>query len=215
MENFVWIKFRDQNINPLPYVSAMDEKGPLPAWAFAGIDHCLSTWTWARKGERHIFLHIMYWEMSWLSYVRFANEVFLLLASFTVTGKRLGKRENSLITILSAFEIQPRLDTAVSLYVSNFLFFFLSLYYTFNYSPIKINQFEGHFMKLQADSNYLLSKEYEVHLGLRDALAVIVLSRVSLPASPVESQADQAQQLEWHVASEAERSFMPESIPCS
>ncbi|XP_006859617.1 PREDICTED: receptor-type tyrosine-protein phosphatase beta-like isoform X2 [Chrysochloris asiatica] len=27
--------------------------------------------------------------------------------------------------------------------------------------PIKINQFEGHFMKLQADSNYLLSKEYE------------------------------------------------------
>nr|KAF6453597.1 protein tyrosine phosphatase receptor type B [Molossus molossus] len=31
--------------------------------------------------------------------------------------------------------------------------------------PIKINQFEGHFMKLQADSNYLLSKEYE---DLRD-----------------------------------------------
>ncbi|XP_066489420.1 receptor-type tyrosine-protein phosphatase beta [Tiliqua scincoides] len=28
-------------------------------------------------------------------------------------------------------------------------------------SPIKINQFEMHFMKLQADSNYLLSKEYE------------------------------------------------------
>ncbi|XP_006923799.1 receptor-type tyrosine-protein phosphatase beta isoform X2 [Pteropus alecto] len=27
--------------------------------------------------------------------------------------------------------------------------------------PIKVNQFEGHFMKLQADSNYLLSKEYE------------------------------------------------------
>uniref|UniRef100_A0ABI7X0M7 protein-tyrosine-phosphatase n=1 Tax=Felis catus TaxID=9685 RepID=A0ABI7X0M7_FELCA len=27
--------------------------------------------------------------------------------------------------------------------------------------PIIINQFEGHFMKLQADSNYLLSKEYE------------------------------------------------------
>lgn len=27
--------------------------------------------------------------------------------------------------------------------------------------PIKIIQFEGHFMKLQADSNYLLSKEYE------------------------------------------------------
>ncbi|XP_055986716.1 receptor-type tyrosine-protein phosphatase beta [Sorex fumeus] len=27
--------------------------------------------------------------------------------------------------------------------------------------PIKIHQFEGHFMKLQADSNYLLSKEYE------------------------------------------------------
>uniref|UniRef100_A0A7N4NLI0 protein-tyrosine-phosphatase n=1 Tax=Sarcophilus harrisii TaxID=9305 RepID=A0A7N4NLI0_SARHA len=28
-------------------------------------------------------------------------------------------------------------------------------------SPIKVNQFEAHFMKLQADSNYLLSKEYE------------------------------------------------------
>ncbi|XP_054844181.1 receptor-type tyrosine-protein phosphatase beta isoform X4 [Eublepharis macularius] len=28
-------------------------------------------------------------------------------------------------------------------------------------SPIKINQFEMHFTKLQADSNYLLSKEYE------------------------------------------------------
>ncbi|KAJ6651427.1 hypothetical protein lerEdw1_021000 [Lerista edwardsae] len=28
-------------------------------------------------------------------------------------------------------------------------------------SPIKVNQFEMHFMKLQADSNYLLSKEYE------------------------------------------------------
>ncbi|KAM6215978.1 receptor-type tyrosine-protein phosphatase beta [Rhynchocyon petersi] len=27
--------------------------------------------------------------------------------------------------------------------------------------PVKTNQFEGHFMKLQADSNYLLSKEYE------------------------------------------------------
>ncbi|XP_040846008.1 receptor-type tyrosine-protein phosphatase beta isoform X2 [Ochotona curzoniae] len=27
--------------------------------------------------------------------------------------------------------------------------------------PIRVNQFEGHFMKLQADSNYLLSKEYE------------------------------------------------------
>ncbi|KAM8803712.1 receptor-type tyrosine-protein phosphatase beta isoform 2-T2 [Rhynchonycteris naso] len=27
--------------------------------------------------------------------------------------------------------------------------------------PIKVNQFEAHFMKLQADSNYLLSKEYE------------------------------------------------------
>uniref|UniRef100_A0A9L0JDY9 protein-tyrosine-phosphatase n=1 Tax=Equus asinus TaxID=9793 RepID=A0A9L0JDY9_EQUAS len=27
--------------------------------------------------------------------------------------------------------------------------------------PIKVSQFEGHFMKLQADSNYLLSKEYE------------------------------------------------------
>ncbi|XP_053114048.1 receptor-type tyrosine-protein phosphatase beta isoform X2 [Hemicordylus capensis] len=27
--------------------------------------------------------------------------------------------------------------------------------------PIKVNQFEIHFMKLQADSNYLLSKEYE------------------------------------------------------
>ncbi|XP_019062084.1 receptor-type tyrosine-protein phosphatase beta isoform X1 [Fukomys damarensis] len=30
-----------------------------------------------------------------------------------------------------------------------------------NSCPIKVNQFEGHFMKLQADSNYLLSKEYE------------------------------------------------------
>ncbi|XP_030404601.1 receptor-type tyrosine-protein phosphatase beta isoform X1 [Gopherus evgoodei] len=28
-------------------------------------------------------------------------------------------------------------------------------------SPIKVNQFEAHFTKLQADSNYLLSKEYE------------------------------------------------------
>lgn len=110
--------------------------------------------------------------------MRFANEVFLLLASLTVTGKRLGKRENSLITILSAFEIQPRLGMAVSLYVSNFLF----LFSIFNYSPIIINQFEGHFMKLQADSNYLLSKEYEVQLGLRDALAIPVL-RISLPAS--------------------------------
>lgn len=37
-------------------------------------------------------------------------------------------------------------------------------------------------MKLQADSNYLLSKEYEVQLGLRDALAILVL-RISLPTS--------------------------------
>ncbi|XP_028934309.1 receptor-type tyrosine-protein phosphatase beta [Ornithorhynchus anatinus] len=28
-------------------------------------------------------------------------------------------------------------------------------------SPIRVSQFEGHFMKLQADSNYLLSREYE------------------------------------------------------
>ncbi|KAB0403893.1 hypothetical protein E2I00_016985 [Balaenoptera physalus] len=41
------------------------------------------------------------------------------------------------------------------------LVIFFSFYYILNYSPIKVNQFEGHFMKLQADSNYLLSKEYE------------------------------------------------------
>lgn len=159
----------------------MVEKGPLPAWAFAGIDHYLSTWTWARKGERHIFLHIMYWKMSWLSYVRFANEVFLLLASFTATGKRLGKSENSLITILSAFEIQFGLGMVVPLFISTFLFFFF--YCIFNYSPIKVNQFEGHFMKLQADSNYLLSKEYEVRLRLREALAVWSLA--GFPSRPL------------------------------
>ena len=30
------------------------------------------------------------------------------------------------------------------------------------FSPIKVSHFEAHFTKLQADSNYLLSKEYEV-----------------------------------------------------
>jgi len=49
-------------------------------------------------------------------------------------------------------------------------------------------------MKLQADSNYLLSKEYEVRLRLRDASAVLVATRISLPISPVESQADRAQE---------------------
>lgn len=49
-------------------------------------------------------------------------------------------------------------------------------------------------MKLQADSNYLLSKEYEVRLRLRDALAVLVSSRTSLPTSPVEAQADRAEE---------------------
>lgn len=54
-------------------------------------------------------------------------------------------------TRYSTFPVSP---------VTSFSFRFI-----FNYSPIKINQFEGHFMKLQADSNYLLSKEYEVLLG--------------------------------------------------
>lgn len=30
-------------LSPLPYVTAMVEKGPLPSWASAGIGHCLST----------------------------------------------------------------------------------------------------------------------------------------------------------------------------
>lgn len=34
-------------------------------------------------------------------------------------------------------------------------------------------------MKLQADSNYLLSKEYEVQLKQNEASASLVLSRIS------------------------------------
>lgn len=56
-------------------------------------------------------------------------------------------------------------------------------------------------MKLQADSNYLLSKEYEVRLRLRDASAVLVATRISLPISPVESQADRAQESGWRAGS--------------
>ena len=57
-------------------------------------------------------------------------------------------------------------------------------------------------MKLQADSNYLLSKEYEVQLRGNDALAPLVLSRISLQAFTVESQADWAQELGWHLGSQ-------------
>lgn len=102
---------------------------------------------------------------------------FFFWLPFTVTGKLLGKRENSLITILSAFK-----------YSSNWLWHFpfsnvLFLLLYFNYSPIKVNQFEGHFMKLQADSNYLLSKEYEVQLRRSDALAPWSLA--AFPSQPV------------------------------
>lgn len=65
-----------------------------------------------------------------------------------------------------------------------------SFCFMFNYSPIKVNQFEGHFMKLQADSNYLLSKEYEVLLRCSEVLTPPVLSRISLLTFTVESEAD-------------------------
>lgn len=94
------------------------------------------------------------------------RSLFFFWLPCTVTGKLLGKRENSLITILPVFEIQLQLVTA---FFSSVIFFPFVL--CFNSSPIKVNQFEGHFMKLQADSNYLLSKEYEVRLRCRDTLA--------------------------------------------
>lgn len=56
-------------------------------------------------------------------------------------------------------------------------------------------------MKLQADSNYLLSKEYEVQLRCNDVLASLVLSKNFLSAFTVESQPNWAQELEWHLGS--------------
>lgn len=91
----------------------------------------------------------------WYS-VRFANKAPLSFLSISQQPENLLVRENVLINSLLKY------NSAWWEYFPVPSVTFFSSCFVLNYSPIKINQFEGHFMKLQADSNYLLSKEYEV-----------------------------------------------------
>lgn len=81
------------------------------------------------------------------------DEVFLfLLKSFLGTGKLPGKKKK---LIPKKFLVTNWINCACDLSCD----FLPPVEY---FSPIKVSHFEAHFTKLQADSNYLLSKEYEV-----------------------------------------------------
>lgn len=62
----------------------------------------------------------------------------------------------SAIVVSPGEEIKWRLCVSFKFKVSALNILFLAL------SPIKIANFESHYIKLQADSNYLLSDEFEV-----------------------------------------------------